>query len=146
MAANLTTPRGNREAKPGQSLSPITNDERVQWREAYGGIHWLIEAARRETAAGNLGNAWFLYEQALASELRRRWVDFSGKPNTPFTDIVSLRQKLRCSKQIDKWTFDSIDILLKRPKDIGFRHLDPVATFVTGLCLEGTKEGIACRA
>ena len=146
MAASLCAPRGNREKRPGVELNAVTNDERKQWRELYGGIHGLIEAARRESAAGNLGNAWFLYEQALASELRRRWVEHSGKYNTPLQDIGSLRQKLRGAGLIDLWTFKSIDILLKRPKDIGWRHLDPIATFVTGLCLENVREGIACRA
>jgi hypothetical protein len=146
MAANLCAPRGTREKKPGAELTAVTNDERKQWRELYGGIHGLIEAARRESAAGNLGNAWFLYEQALAAELRRRWVEFCGKYNTPIHDIGTLRTKLRCASLIDDWTFRSIDILLKRPKDIGWRHLDPVATFVTGYCLENVKGGIACRA
>jgi hypothetical protein len=119
---------------------------RVVCRESYGDIPSLIEAARRETAEANLGNAWALYEQALAAELKRRWVEFSGKANTPIGDIPSLRRKLQSASILDKWTFDAMEVVIRRPKSIGWRHLDTIAAMVTGICLESTHGGVACRA
>ncbi|QDV76997.1 hypothetical protein [Botrimarina mediterranea] len=115
-------------------------------RESYGDIPGLIEAARRETAEANLGNAWALYEEALAAELLRRWIDFSGKATTPIRDIPTLRKKLQSAQVLDRWTFDAIVVVTNRPKSIGWRHLDTVAALVTGICLENNRGGIACRA
>lgn len=133
------------EAAPG-SARLLNPHERVRYRETYGTIPDLIDAARAETADGNLGNAWALYEQALAAELRRRWVEHCGKVNTPWRDVGTLRQKLRSCGILDVWTFQAIDILRARPKSIGWRHLDTVAALVTGLCLEQSRGGVACRA
>lgn len=126
------------EAAPG-SVRILNPHERVRFRETYGDIPSLIEAAREETAECNLGNAWHLYEQALAAELLRRWVEFSNKRGTPIRDIPTLKRKLASALLIDRWTSDAIEVVTHRPSDIGWRHLDTIAALVTGLCLENNK-------
>lgn len=138
-----TTPRGS--AAPRVIFVGV----RKSWREAYGDLPGLIDAARDEAANGRLENAWACYEHALTSWMWVQWGEHSGKPNTPHRETSILLQKLRSSGLIDRWTLQAIQaVLLQRPREISWRHLDVVASLVTTMTLENgnRRGGIVCRA
>ena len=77
------------------------------------------------------------YQATLASWLRQRWVEHSGKPNSPTFDVETLIRKLQSALVLDRWLVSQVRMATERPAVVDRRHVELVAALVRTLTLEG---------
>ena len=108
----------------------IPQAARLEERQPNGNLTSVHEAALLELEAGNLKNAWALFQEALGGWLLSTWREVSGKPTASITDRAWLIEHLRMIKAVDKWTYTLLKHAIAHPGGYDFRRVDLLAGMV----------------
>lgn len=111
------------------------------WRDPHSSMPEIVGAAREELDAGNYENAWTAYTIALEHWLRVRWIQKSGKVNTPIVDRYQLLDRLKASLSLDDWANKAIRLVLTRPLPVERWHVEIVAAVVAPLTVDEVESG-----
>lgn len=113
-----------------------TNAARLECRDRYGDLDSIATAADAELAAGRLENAMAMYQLTLASWLRIRWIQHSGKVHSGIRDPLVITRKLQSGSVLDRWMVGQVMMALEPPAVVERRHLDIIAAIVASLLLD----------
>lgn len=112
---------------------------RIAWRDRYGDLPALLDAADSERDAGRLANAWVGYTLAMQQWIRRAWEEYSGDVDENPRSVNSYAQSFYRAKAFDKWTVRVIEKMTERPKRIHWWHVDALGSFVRAMALESSR-------
>lgn len=109
----------------------IPTPVRLQQREeSYGDLQHVFSSATNELAEGNLHNAWACFNEALCQGVRIKFVEHSGKGDSPITDPDELIKKLQSACILDRWMCKVLQEARRRPQAISHQHVDIFGSIV----------------
>ncbi|TWT35879.1 hypothetical protein KOR34_07750 [Posidoniimonas corsicana] len=121
-----------------RTLAPLPSSSPVAaWKNPSSSLPEIVGSAREELAEGNFENAWSGFQIALEHWLRVKWVEHSGKPNSPIAERYQLLDKLKSGCVLDGWTDRAIRLVLTRPLPVEQWHAGVFAAVVTSLAVDG---------
>jgi len=116
---------------------------RLEMRDPFGDLHSTYLAACDELRRGQFGNAWAGFHVTLNTWLRHKFVDVTGRLNSPVHGSPELLMKLRSACIIDRWTHHVLRAALVRPQTVTRRSVDILAGIVLAICFDGASpEGL----
>ena len=118
-------------------IGVVPNSVRLEMRDRFGDLHSTFLAACDELRRGQLSNAWAGFHVTLNTWLRHKFVDLTGRLNSPTHDSPGLLLKLRSGCVVDRWTHDMLRSAIVRPQTITLRSVDILAGIVLAVCFDG---------